>query len=228
MLCSIGTASIEVLLLRITRSSLSTPSGTIGPHFMSNYYMDNLSGAVVRADNLAWPYLQPTRTGSACPVSNTNGVQLPRLSKKLDFEIIASLTPTHYPVTVTSRSFRLDIAHTKSLLMWAVSICFIVSMKITVRSLKNETSRQRLFKTDVKNDIETTNFDAIIGALAKNVKMEVKSRLWMALTSVDRQKLSANDIELLKAKNKALCQAYAYPTVENRSRARALQYRGFA
>ncbi|GBP29528.1 Probable RNA-directed DNA polymerase from transposon BS [Eumeta japonica] len=53
-----------------------------------------------------------------CEIPNTNGTNLYKLSKELKFEIIASLTPTHYPDTLTSRPSTLDLAITKGVSLY--------------------------------------------------------------------------------------------------------------
>ncbi|GBO99045.1 hypothetical protein EVAR_45046_1 [Eumeta japonica] len=65
--------------------------------------------------------------------------------------------------------------------------------------------------------------DSAIRALTNHIRIVVKRCSRVDPASVDRRKLPADAFELLKAKNAALCHAYAYPTGENRSIARTLQ-----
>ncbi|GBP06514.1 hypothetical protein EVAR_4632_1 [Eumeta japonica] len=74
--------------------------------------------------------------------------------------------------------------------------------------------------------IDTTNeIDTSIGALTNHIRKVVKRCLREFSASVDRQKLPANALELLRTKNAALRHAYAYPSRENRSRVRARKRR---
>ncbi|GBP86572.1 RNA-directed DNA polymerase from mobile element jockey [Eumeta japonica] len=52
-------------------------------------------------------------TNWGCAVSNPGGNKLARLSRKLKFDIVAPLTPTHYPDDLVSRPSTIDIAITK-------------------------------------------------------------------------------------------------------------------
>ncbi|GBP34191.1 Probable RNA-directed DNA polymerase from transposon BS [Eumeta japonica] len=67
--------------------------------------------------------------------------------------------------------------------------------------------------------------NSISGALTNHIRTVVKKCSREVPASVDRRKLPADALELLRAKNAALRLAYAYPSRENRYQARALQRR---
>ncbi|GBP88003.1 hypothetical protein EVAR_60008_1 [Eumeta japonica] len=79
---------------------------------------------------------------------------------------------------------------------------------------------------NIPDVIKTTDeIENSIGALTNLIKKVVKRCSREVPTSVDCRKLLADVLELLRAKNVSLRNAYAYPSRENRSRARALQHR---
>ncbi|GBP79378.1 Probable RNA-directed DNA polymerase from transposon BS [Eumeta japonica] len=83
-----------------------------------------------------------------------------------------------------------------------------------------------LVLNNIPDVLQTTDeIDSSIGALTNHIQKVVKSCSREAPVDVDRRRLPADALELLRAKNAALRHAYAYPTRENRSRARALQRR---
>ncbi|GBP95098.1 Probable RNA-directed DNA polymerase from transposon BS [Eumeta japonica] len=76
----------------------------------------------------------------------------------------------------------------------------------------------------IPDDIRTTEqIDHAIGALTSHVRTVVKRCEREVPASSDRRKFPPDILELIRAKNKALRRASAYPTPEYRSRARALQ-----
>ncbi|GBP81378.1 hypothetical protein EVAR_61776_1 [Eumeta japonica] len=82
---------------------------------------------------------------------------------------------------------------------------------------------------NIPDVIETRDeIDSSKGALINHIQKVVKRCLREVLKSVDRQKLPAGALELLRAKNAALHHAYAHSSRENRSRVRALQRRARA
>ncbi|GBP55034.1 Chimeric ERCC6-PGBD3 protein [Eumeta japonica] len=76
----------------------------------------------------------------------------------------------------------------------------------------------------IHDDIRTTEqIDHAIGALTSHVRTVVKRCEREVPASSDRRKFPPDILELIRAKNKALRRASAYPTPEYRARARALQ-----
>ncbi|GBP31083.1 RNA-directed DNA polymerase from mobile element jockey [Eumeta japonica] len=145
-----------------------------------------------------------------CGIPNTNGTNLYKLSKELKFKIIAPPTPTHYPDTLTSRPSTLDLAISKG-----VSLYLHCIEEIDTPALNN-----------IPDVIQTTDeIDSSIGALTNHIQKVVKRCSREVPAAVDRRKVPADALELIRAKNAALRHAYAYPTSENRCRARALQRR---
>ncbi|GBP51187.1 hypothetical protein EVAR_98011_1 [Eumeta japonica] len=71
----------------------------------------------------------------------------------------------------------------------------------------------------------TDEIDTSIGALTNHIQKVVKSCSREAPAAVDRRKLPADALDLLRAKNAPLRHAYADSTRENRSKTRALQRR---
>ncbi|GBP55065.1 Probable RNA-directed DNA polymerase from transposon BS [Eumeta japonica] len=71
----------------------------------------------------------------------------------------------------------------------------------------------------------TDEIDTSIGALTNHIKKVVKKCSQEVPVAVDRRRLPADALDLLKAKNAALQHAYAYPSRRNRSSTRALQRR---
>ncbi|GBP26833.1 hypothetical protein EVAR_16413_1 [Eumeta japonica] len=78
---------------------------------------------------------------------------------------------------------------------------------------------------NISDVIETTDeIDSAVGALNNRIGPIVKRCSRVVPASVDRRKLPVDALELLRAKNAALCHTYAYPSRENnRSRLRDLQ-----
>ncbi|GBP78989.1 Probable RNA-directed DNA polymerase from transposon BS [Eumeta japonica] len=190
-------------------------------------------------------------TNWRCAVSNPGGNKLAKLSRKLKFNIVALFTPTHYPDDLISRPSTIDIAITKEI---ALNVGFIEPIyrfvsdhrsvllrlgpstggcpkpmiKITdwkrVSTALEEVDTPALIT--IPDVIEMTNeIDSSIGALTNHIRTVVKECSREVPASVDGRKLPADALELLRAKNAALRLSYAYPSRENRSRARALQRR---
>ncbi|GBP89043.1 Probable RNA-directed DNA polymerase from transposon BS [Eumeta japonica] len=132
-------------------------------------------------------------TNWGCAVSNPGGNKLAKLSRKLKFDIVAPLTPTHYPDDLVSRPSTIDIAITKEIAL-------------------NVDCIEPIYR------LVSDHRPVLLRTVVKKCSREVPA-------SVDRRKLPADAFELLRAKNAALRLAYAYPSRENRSRARALQRR---
>ncbi|GBP24118.1 Probable RNA-directed DNA polymerase from transposon BS [Eumeta japonica] len=190
-------------------------------------------------------------TNWGCAVSNPGGNKLAKLSRKLKFDIVAPLTPTHYPDDLVSRPSTIDIAITKEIALnvdciepiyrlvsdhrpvllrlgppaggWPKPMIKITDWKRVSTALE-EVDTPAL--NNIPDVIETTDeIDSSIGALTNHIRTVVKKCSREVPASVDRRKLPADALELLRAKNAALRLAYAYPSRENRSRARALQRR---
>ncbi|GBP67562.1 RNA-directed DNA polymerase from mobile element jockey [Eumeta japonica] len=190
-------------------------------------------------------------TNWGCAVSNPGGNKLAKLSRKLKFDIVAPLTPTHYPDDLVSRPSTIDIAITKEVALNVGCIepihrldsdhrpvllrlgpptggCPKPMIKITdwkrLSTALEEVDTPAL--NNIPDVIETTDeIDSSIGALTNHIRTVIKKRSREVPESIDRRKLPADALELLRAKNAALRLAYAYPTRENRSKARALQRR---
>ncbi|GBP40816.1 Probable RNA-directed DNA polymerase from transposon BS [Eumeta japonica] len=186
-----------------------------------------------------------------CEIPNTNGTNLYKLSKDLKFEIIAPPTPTHYPDTLTSRPSTLDLAVTKGVSLYLHCIealhCLdsdhrpvLLRMGPPAGGLPKPMSKVTDWKrvstaleeidtpalNNIPDVIQTTDeIDSSIGALTNHIQKVVKRCSREVPAAVDRRKVPADALELIRAKNAALRHAYAYPTSENRSRARALQRR---
>ncbi|GBP88724.1 Nucleic-acid-binding protein from transposon X-element [Eumeta japonica] len=182
---------------------------------------------------------------------NPNGNKLAKLSRKLKFDIVAPLTSTHYPDDLVSRPSTIDIAITKEIALnvdCIEPIYRLVSdhrpvllrlgpptggfpkpmIKITdwkrVSTVLEEVDTPAL--NTIPDVIETTDeIDSSIKALTNYIMTVVKKHSWEVPASVDRRKLPADALELLRAKNAALRLAYVYPSREKRFRARALQRR---
>ncbi|GBP43739.1 hypothetical protein EVAR_29721_1 [Eumeta japonica] len=76
---------------------------------------------------------------------------------------------------------------------------------------------------NIPDVIETTDeIDSTIGACTNHIRVVVKRCSRVISASVDRWKLPADALELLRAKNTALRHGYAYPSRDNRSRAGVL------
>ncbi|GBP89031.1 hypothetical protein EVAR_61695_1 [Eumeta japonica] len=76
----------------------------------------------------------------------------------------------------------------------------------------------------IPDNIRTTDeIDSAIGALTNHIRTVVEKCEREVPASSDRRKFPPDILELIRAKNKALRRASAYPTPEYRSRARALQ-----
>ncbi|GBP67520.1 hypothetical protein EVAR_49887_1 [Eumeta japonica] len=86
-----------------------------------------------------------------------------------------------------------------------LAVCFKLSLEeVDTPALNN-----------IPDVIETTDeIDSSIGALTNHIKKVVKRCSREVPASVDRRKLPADALELLRAKNAALRLAYAYPTRE--------------
>ncbi|GBP86172.1 Probable RNA-directed DNA polymerase from transposon BS [Eumeta japonica] len=79
-------------------------------------------------------------------------------------------------------------------------------------------------RNSIPDDIKTTEqIDHAIGALISHVRTVVEKCERKVPVSSDHRKFPPDILELIRAKNKALRRASAYPTPEYRSRARALQ-----
>ncbi|GBP94792.1 Probable RNA-directed DNA polymerase from transposon BS [Eumeta japonica] len=193
-------------------------------------------------------------TNWGCAVSNPGGNKLAKLSRKLKFDIVAPLTPTHYPDDLVSRPSTIDLAITKEVALNVGCIepihrldsdhrpvllrlgpptggCPKPMIKITdwkrVSTALEEIDTPAL--NNIPDVIETTDeIDSSIGALTNHIRTVVKKCSREVPESIDRRKLPADALELLRAKNAALRLAYAYPSRENRSKARALQRRARA
>ncbi|GBP71322.1 Probable RNA-directed DNA polymerase from transposon X-element [Eumeta japonica] len=187
-------------------------------------------------------------TNWGCAVSNPGGNKLARLSRKLKFDIIAPLTSTHYPDDLVSRPSIIDIAiskgvafnvhciepihrlvsdHRPVLLRLGPPTGGYPKPTIKITDWKRVSTALEEAYTPVLNNIpdviETTDeIDSSIGALTNHIRTVVERFSRVVSASVDRRKLPTDALELLRAKNTALCHAYAYPFRENRSRARAL------
>ncbi|GBP63899.1 Probable RNA-directed DNA polymerase from transposon BS [Eumeta japonica] len=182
---------------------------------------------------------------------NPGDNKLPRLSKKLKLDIIALLIPTHYPDDLVSRLSITDIAITKGVALNVNCIepihrfvsdhrpvllrmgpptggCLKPMIRIIewkrVSAVLEEVDTPAL--NNIPDIIETTHkIDSALGALTNHIRTLVKRCSRVVPASVDRRKLPTDALELLTAKNAALRHSHAYPSRENRSRARALQRR---
>ncbi|GBP24336.1 hypothetical protein EVAR_9434_1 [Eumeta japonica] len=77
----------------------------------------------------------------------------------------------------------------------------------------------------IPDDIRTTEeIDHAIGALTNHVRTVVEKWERKVPASSDRRKYPPDILELIRTKNAALRRASAYPTLEYRTRARALQH----
>ncbi|GBP87584.1 RNA-directed DNA polymerase from mobile element jockey [Eumeta japonica] len=176
-------------------------------------------------------------TNWGCAVSNPGGNKLAKLSRKLKFDIVAPLTPTHYPDDLVSRPSTIDIAITKEIALnvdciepiyrlvsdhrpvllrlgppaggWPKPMIKITDWKRVSTALE-EVDTPAL--NNIPDVIETTDeIDSSIGALTNHIRTVVKKCSREVPASVDRRKLPADALELLRAKNAALRLAYAYP-----------------
>ncbi|GBP83141.1 RNA-directed DNA polymerase from mobile element jockey [Eumeta japonica] len=149
-------------------------------------------------------------TDWGCTVSNPGGNKLAKLSRKLKFDIVAPLTPTHYSDDLVSRPSTIDIAITKEIVLNVDCIEQIYRLvSQPSRSLKEVDTPALNTIPDV---IETTDeIDSSIGALTNHIRTVVKKCSREVPASVDCRKLPADAFELLRAKNAALRLAYAYP-----------------
>ncbi|GBP89455.1 Probable RNA-directed DNA polymerase from transposon BS [Eumeta japonica] len=180
-------------------------------------------------------------TNWGCAVSNPGGNKLAKLSRKLKFDIVAPLTPTHYPDDLVSRPSTIDLAITKEVALNVGCIepihrldsdhrpvllrlgpptggCPKPMIKIT--DWKRVSTALEEIDTPTNNIpdvIETTDeIDSSIGALTNHIRTVVKKCSREVPESIDRRKLPADALELLRDKNAALRLAYAYPSRENR------------
>ncbi|GBP37862.1 RNA-directed DNA polymerase from mobile element jockey [Eumeta japonica] len=184
-----------------------------------------------------------------CPVLDYNGDKLDRLQDRLDFEIIAPPTATHFPHNVTHRPSTIDIALTKGVALNLNQIETLHKLTSDHRPVllkmgppdggrPNPTRKitdwkrvsTALEKIDtpplnsIPDNIRTTDeIDSAIGALTNHIRTVVEKCEREVPASSDRRKFPPDILELIRAKNKALRRASAYPTPEYRSRARALQ-----
>ncbi|GBP67644.1 RNA-directed DNA polymerase from mobile element jockey [Eumeta japonica] len=152
-----------------------------------------------------------------CPVLDYNGHKLDQLQDRLEFEIIAPSTATHYPRNVTHRPSTIDIALTKG-------VALNLNRIETLQKLSSD-HRPVLLKMGPPDG----------GRPNLTCKITDWKRVSTALEKIDTPPLNSipdnirttdeidSAIELIRAKNKALRRASAYPTPEYRSRARALQ-----
>ncbi|GBP60591.1 RNA-directed DNA polymerase from mobile element jockey [Eumeta japonica] len=178
-----------------------------------------------------------------------NGEKLDRLQDRLEFEIIAPSTATYFPYNDSNRPSTLDIALTKGVALNLNSIETLhrlssdhrpVLLKmgppdggrpISTTKITNWKRVSTAFEkidtpplNSIPDDIRTTEqIDHAIGALTSHVRTVVKRCEREVPASSDRWKFPPDILELIRAKNKALRRASAYPTPEYRSRARALQ-----
>ncbi|GBP67647.1 RNA-directed DNA polymerase from mobile element jockey [Eumeta japonica] len=153
-----------------------------------------------------------------CPVLDYNGDKLDRLQDRLEFEIIAPSTATHFPHNVTHRPSTIDIALTKG-------VALNLNQIETLHKLTSD-HRPVLLKMgppDGGRPNPTYEIDSAIGALTSHIRTVVEKCEREVPASSDRRKFPPDILELIRAKNKALRRASAYPTPEYRSRARALQ-----
>ncbi|GBP86548.1 RNA-directed DNA polymerase from mobile element jockey [Eumeta japonica] len=184
-----------------------------------------------------------------CPVLDYNGDKLDRLQDRLEFEIIAPSTATHFPHNVTHRPSTIDIALTKGVALNLNQIETLHKLTSDHRPVllkmgppdggrPNPTCKitdwkrvsTALEKIDtpplnsIPDNIRTTDeIDSAIGALTSHIRTVVEKCEREVPASSDRRKFPPDILELIRAKNKALRRASAYPTPEYRSRARALQ-----
>ncbi|GBP55045.1 RNA-directed DNA polymerase from mobile element jockey [Eumeta japonica] len=184
-----------------------------------------------------------------CAVMDENGEKLDRLQDRLEFEIIAPSTANYFPYNDSNRPSTLDIALTKGV---ALSLNCIEPLNrlssdhrpvllkmgppdggrpistIKITDWKKVSTAFEKIDTpplnSIPDDIRTTEqIDHAIGALTSHVRTVVKRCEREVPASSDRRKFPPDILELIRAKNKALRRASAYPTPEYRSRARALQ-----
>ncbi|GBP59433.1 RNA-directed DNA polymerase from mobile element jockey [Eumeta japonica] len=173
-----------------------------------------------------------------CSVLDYNGNKLDQLQDRLEFEIIASSTATHYPHNVTHRPSTIDIALTKGVALNLNRIetlqkltsdrrpvllkmgppdggrpnpnCKITDWKRVSTALE-EIDTPPL--NSIPDNIRTTDeIDSAIGALTSHIRTVVKKCEREVPASSDRRKFPPDLLELIKAKNKALRRASAYPT----------------
>ncbi|GBP94768.1 RNA-directed DNA polymerase from mobile element jockey [Eumeta japonica] len=186
-------------------------------------------------------------TNWGCAVSNPGSNKLAKLLRKLKFDIMAPLTLTHYADDLVSHPSIIDIAITKGVAFNVNCIepihrlvsdhrpvllrmgpptggCPKPMIKIT--DWKRVSSALEKVDTPAFNNIpdaiETTDeIDSSIEAITNHIRTMVERCLRVVPASVNRRKLPANTLELLRAKKAALRHACAYPSRDNRSRARA-------
>ncbi|GBP67598.1 Probable RNA-directed DNA polymerase from transposon X-element [Eumeta japonica] len=169
----------------------------------------------------------------------------------LMIEIIAPPTPNHYPDTLTSRPSTLDLAVTKGVFLYLHCIealhCLdsdhrpvLLRMGSPASGLPKPMTKVTDWKrvstaleeidtpalNNIPDVIQTTDeIDSSIGALTNHIQKAVKRCSRDVPAAADRRRMPADTLELIRPKNAALRHAYAYPTRQNRSRARALQRR---
>ncbi|GBO99308.1 RNA-directed DNA polymerase from mobile element jockey [Eumeta japonica] len=184
-----------------------------------------------------------------CPVLDYNGNKLDQLQDRLEFEIIAPSVATHYPHNVTHRPSTIDIALTKGVVLNLNRIetlhkltsdhrlvllkmgppdggrpnptCKITDWKRVLTALEKIDTPPL---NSIPDNIRTIDeINSAIGALTSHIRTVVKKCEREVPASSDHRKFPPVILELIRAKNKALRRASAYPTPEYRSRARDLQ-----
>ncbi|GBP32093.1 RNA-directed DNA polymerase from mobile element jockey [Eumeta japonica] len=164
-----------------------------------------------------------------CPVLDYNGDKLDRLQDRLDFEIIAPPTATHFPHNVTHRPSTIDIALTKGVALNLNQIETLHKLTSDHRPVllkmgppdggrPNPTRKitdwkrvsTALEKIDtpplnsIPDNIRTTDeIDSAIGALTNHIRTVVENASGGSGIP-DRRKFPPDILELIRAKNKAL------------------------
>ncbi|GBP67587.1 RNA-directed DNA polymerase from mobile element jockey [Eumeta japonica] len=164
-----------------------------------------------------------------CAVTDENGEKLDRLQDRLEFEIIAPATATYFTYNDSNRPSTLDIALTKGVALNLNNIETLDRLSSDHRpvllKMGPPDGGKPISTTKITNwkRVTTEQIDHAIGALTSHVRTVVKRCEREVPASSDHRKFPPDILELIRAKNKALRRASAYPTPEYRSRARALQ-----
>ncbi|GBP35421.1 hypothetical protein EVAR_94872_1 [Eumeta japonica] len=184
-----------------------------------------------------------------CPSNNYNGIKPNQLEDRLNFRIIALSMSMCFPNIVSHRPSTIDIALTKGVALNFNSIKTLhgllsrprpVMLKMgppdagrhipTIKITNWKRVSTALEKIDtpslnsISDDIRTTDeIDSATGALTSHVRTVVEKCEREVPASSNRWKFPPDILELIRPKNAAMRRASAYPTPENKSRARALQ-----
>ncbi|GBP30612.1 RNA-directed DNA polymerase from mobile element jockey [Eumeta japonica] len=184
-----------------------------------------------------------------CVSINKNGRVPVDLKNTLEFDVIAPLTPSHFPNEDRDMPDILDIALMRNVnlklncietLQRLSSDHRLVLMRLEPTS--NNRPRDKKITTNWKkvsialeeidtpalnkipNDIESTNdIDNAIGTLTSHISKVVKNCSRKVPVNSDHLKLPASVLKPMRAKNAALRRVSNFPTPTNRSYARALQ-----